>query len=197
VIRAALSLLLVSYPCNPLFSVHVSELEELSGAKLKDPVGVLENSRIVRDDDCGTTLVVHNAADKRHGGLAGGCIKRRGRLVGKYQVWAIDDGPRQCNPLALADAHLSRVLLEKVGEPNLGETLGSLSLCLAFAYSREEEWNRNVFQSGKPADKVESLEQEADSIPPETGQLGRSEPADLVIQNADLSLVGPQRASKN
>ena len=104
----------------------------------------------------------------------------------KIEVGPSDQGPGAGDPLLLAAGHLVRPVRQAVGDAQLAHQLiepGPVDVG-AGQIGREGD----VLPRGERGDQVERLEHEADPVPPQSGETG-------VVQQADLLVTdeGPSR----
>ena len=71
-----------------------------------DPVGVVKNARVVRDDYDTAVRVAGGFAQQIQGALAGGGVERGGGFVADDQPRLVDHGPRDGHTLLLSAGHL-------------------------------------------------------------------------------------------
>ena len=83
------------------------------------------------------------------------------------------------NALLLAARQLRRAMLEAVGEPDRGDDLGEPAF--VDVLTAEQQRERDVLTGGERGDQVERLEDEADALAAQLGELPVAEPGELRV----------------
>ena len=154
-------------------------VEQLAVLDEQDAVGVGGRDRVVRDHhDGGMQLrVQHLEGFKEDGGVAR--IERAGGLVGKDQLRVGDDGARRGHALTLAARHLARIFLQDVrhaqhvrGAIDLrADGIGLLAL--------DGKGQGDVLETGQGVQQVGVLEDEAQVVAAELGELTAAQLRDI------------------
>src|SRR5690606_9586616 len=95
-------------------------------------------------------------------------VERRRRLVDEQDLRSGHEGPRDADALALATGELVRASVGLVLHPDLGEQTPRVPRVLERA---EGEGEPDLVQAGERGDEVAGLEDEADPLPSDPGQL--------------------------
>ena len=103
--------------------------------------------------------------------FAGSLVEVAGRLVGEQQARLQNQRPGQRDPLLLAARELAGLVIEAVAEPDDLQHLARLGLGLFARLAMDQARHRGVLQRGEFGQEVMELEDEADAVVAEAGQV--------------------------
>jgi hypothetical protein len=118
---------------------------------------------VVRYKHHGLTGLVH-CCQQVHHVLAGTGVESSGGLVCEDQVWGVDEGPGQRNPLPLASAESLRIPPRQLGCAEFLQLLKRPGFCLAAADAGQLGRDHDIFQDRQALDQIEELKDEADAL---------------------------------
>src|SRR2546422_2369841 len=156
-------------------------------AQSHDPRGARGDIGFVRDHHDGLTLRVQVGEDL-HDLLTRGRVEVAGRLVGEQDAGVVHQCSRDGHALALAARQLVRLVLHPVPEPHALQRPRRLRATRLRPEPRVDERQLHVVQGGRAGEQVERLEDEADLLVADPGQL-------IVGQIGDLLPVEPVLAA--
>ena len=150
-----------------------------------DPVGVDRRRRVVSDHHDRLAEIRHRSPEKVQDLAAGPRVKVAGRLVGENDLRCRRQRPGRRHPLLLAARQLGRAEPEPVLQSDgiddrvhpwpVGATAG------------EGGRKGDVLGRGKGRNQIERLEDEADPVPPQLGQVLVVETAEVGVTDQDPS----------
>ena len=143
---------------------------DLAVDDLHDALAALGDARVVGDDHDRLAARVHLVEDLQDLEARLG-VEVAGRLVGQDQRRAVHDRARDGGALALAARQLGRPVLRALGEADLAQRLERALLALAAADPGVEQRQLDVAQQRGLRQQVEGLEDEADLLVADGGQL--------------------------
>jgi hypothetical protein len=120
--------------------------------------------------------------------LAGLVIQITGRLVGKQQPRAQDQGAGQGNPLLLPARQLHRTVVQALGKPHSFEHFPGDLLGLTPGYALDQGRHHGVLQRVELGQQVMELEHEPDGAVAERRQLVGRKGADILAADVDAAL---------
>src|SRR6185437_6525616 len=97
-------------------------------------------------------------------------VQVTGRLIGKYDVGLIDQGPGHRHPLLLAPRQCPRFIFRPVPDTEYVQQTQRLVLDLPFSPPRDPSGDTNIFQGAEFREKMVKLENEPDMAVPECRQ---------------------------
>jgi len=98
-----------------------------------------------------------------------GLIEIAGRFVGKQQLWAIGEGPREGHALLLTAGKLAWIMIAARREVHGGQPFRRAIECVGHA--REFERDCYIFKRGHRRDQVEGLKENADLPAAKRGEI--------------------------
>ena len=141
---------------------------------LDDPVGLAGNFRIVGDDNDGVALAVELGQNAHQIGAAL-LVERTGRLVGEDHVATVHQRPRHADALLLAAREFVRAVEHALAEAESGQQLlRPLAPCRTVRPGINR-WHLDVFGGIEIGQQLVALEDEAEILPPQPGDIVRVE----------------------
>src|SRR5438034_7638999 len=134
---------------------------------------------VMRDEDHGVALLRGESPQQRHDLLAGRRIEISGRLVGEENMRLVCQRARNRDPLLLTAGELRREVLRPAGKTDRLQQLLHTSLARLSGQPVRRERHLDVLRRGQRRDQVELLEDEADPLQPELGELAVTELREL------------------
>ncbi len=83
------------------------------------------------------------------------------RFVADDEVWVVDEGSSDCNPLHLSAGELIGIRFESIDEPYLFNQFFCFCFSLFVWNAINNKGNRNIFLDGEAWNEVESLKDKA------------------------------------
>lgn len=149
------------------------------------------------DQHDGPAFFGREASQQLHHFLTVGRVQRCGRLVGKDQIGFADEGSGQGDTLTLSGTQIMRLRVDLVGQSNgIEQGLGSLP-CHFRGRALQRERHADVVDYRQAADQVKPLKDETEMLSAERGASATTEPRDVMIEDADLSLIGREDTTEN
>src|SRR6478672_10406341 len=145
--------------------------DDLAVAQQHLAPGVLGDVGLVGDEDHRVAALVE-LVEEVHDVLRGRRVKVAGRLVGEQDRRPVDQGARDGDPLALAAGELVGHVGHARAEPHLLERLLRPLLALGAGESGVDQRQLDVVQGVGAREQVEGLEDEADLLVADAGELG-------------------------
>ncbi len=157
-------------------------------------MGVQCDIVFVGDEHDGVALLVE-AFEERHDFVAGGGVEVAGRFVGQQNRWIVDQGASYGNTLALTAGELVGLVVHALFEIHLAHgELGALQ-ALVGGHAGVDQGQLDVVQRAGARQQVEGLENEADFLVANAGQLIVAHLADQIAVDVVLALAGRVEAA--
>ena len=142
------------------------DLDDLAAGDPDHPLGHPGDRGVVRDDDRQRAQLAVHALEHLEHELARRVVERAGRLVAEQHVRALGHRARDRHPLLLAAGELRREVVEAVAEADEPQRLGRVE-----RRGGDLGDERHVLERRQARDQVVELEDVADVLAPEAGQL--------------------------
>ena len=134
-------------------------------------MGLAGDHIVVRDDDEGMSIFLVQLANQVKQDLAVLAVEITGGLVGHNQLGAVHQRPGDGHPLLLAAGKLVGFVLQAVGQSHVGEQLAGVVRIILPMIALDHARDQHILQSGEFCQKMMELENKADIIVAEAGQL--------------------------
>ena len=145
---------------------------------------------IVRSHDHGGVVAVREPRQQiDHVGTGGG-VEVAGGLVGEDHPWPDDERSGDRDALLLPAGEVRREMGGAIGEADLLEQVEGTLTQLRRAYSYRGEPGLHVLERGQRRNQVELLEDEAERVEAELGQLAVTESAEVASLEGDAAGAG-------
>ena len=138
----------------------------------EDPVGEVDESRVVGDDQAGLASLASRRAEDLHRFPAGPGVEAGGRLVRQQDQGIGDQRAGQAHPLLLATAQRLRAGGESSAQAERLQELARPCLRGPAGDTHESQRQCHVLDGVEAGEQVEGLEHETDGPQPQAGQLG-------------------------
>src|SRR5215217_5790120 len=150
-----------------------------------DPVGIRRRRRIVRDHDDRLVVLLHRVAQEGQQLGAGARIEVAGRLVGEDDLGPAHQGPGGGDPLLLSARELAREMIEAIAQ---ADGVDDLVIPVAIHLGPGDvDRQRDVLGGRERRHQVERLEDEADLLAPQQGQLLLGQRRQVHVADEDLA----------
>jgi hypothetical protein len=160
-------------------------LDDAAVGEEEDPIGHRGGARIVRHHHRRLAELVDRLPQEPQHLAAGRGIEIPRRLVREDHLRPRHEGSRERDPLLLTAGELRRPMRAPLGEPEAAEQFVEPPAVGLLAGDRERQ--DDVLLRRQHREEVEELEDEADLLAPEHGQLLVGEPPDLDAVEDDAS----------
>ena len=152
------------------------------------PVGVLRQLLVVGDDHDGRAFALANCFERLQHNRARLGIEVAGRLVGEQQRRIVGERPRNGDALLLSAGKLGRAVLHAVAQAEQVEQFFRAPLRVAHGFACELHRQQDVFQRRQRRDQVEELEDEADLLVANFGELVFAHARDVDAVDLDFAM---------
>jgi hypothetical protein len=156
--------------------------------------GIVGEHGVVGDEDEGGAFDAVEFEQKLENVSAVGGVEVAGGLVGEHDGRVQDEGAGEGDALLLAAGELDGVMIHAVTEADAGEELAGAREAIAggVEFVREED----VFERGERGDELIGLEDEADGLAADLGELVLGEIADCGPVEMDVAGGGRVKAGE-
>jgi len=154
---------------------------------LRNGIGVMEDTRVVRDDDHGTVGMHGVPGEQFHHGFARRMVQRSGRLVAKNQSRLMHERSREGDALLLpagkfAGQRVQALFHAESNQQRFGSVHG-----FATSHARGEQWYGGVFRRRQRGQQIVLLKNKPEVLSAEKDALARRELSDVLIEELDLT----------
>ena len=139
------------------------------------------------DDEQGHLVLVVEAKQKVVDLVGGAGVEVAGRLVGEQQVRAHDEGAGDRHALLLTAGELAGAMVQAVRQTDRLEHVAGPLARLLVGDSADQRGHHRVLERGELTEEVMELEDEADGLVAEAGELRRREGGDVGVAEQDLA----------
>ena len=172
--------------------------EDPAVVEADDPVAVLGDVRLVRDQQHRDAALLIQTLEDVHHLDAGARVQVAGRLVRQEDGGLVDQGAGNRHPLLLAARELVREVIHPVVEPDRVQHLASPRVTRRSVHAGAvEQGELDVVEGGGPRQQVEALEHEADLPVAHLGQLVAREPGDIPAVEQVVAAGRPVEAAED
>src|SRR5256886_17347883 len=174
---------------------HEVVMRDHAVAHTHDPLGVRGHVRLVGDHDDSLAEVVQALEDREDLG-ARARVEVSGGLVGEDDGRVIEEWARDRAALLLAAGELARPVMEAVAETDLFERR-ERALSSRMTIAAVDEWQLDVLDRVQPREQVVRLEDEADVLVADPGELLVGQLSDVLAREYVRAPVGAFQAAGN
>ena len=165
-------------------------LEQAAVFHLLDPRNEFHHGAVVRGRDDGDALFDHEVVEQSEDRDGGGGVELAGWLIGEDQGGRVCQGPGDGDSLLLAAREFVGAVAGASGEADGFEQFFGAAAAFTDAGSGDAEGEFDVFVGGEQRQQSEGLEDEADSVAAELGELALVVLGDVLVIDCDVARGG-------
>ena len=139
--------------------------------KVNDPFGIVGHLRLVGDHQHGNAPVAVQRHQQVHDFVTTLAVEVTGRLISQQHGGIGDDGASDGDPLLLAAGQLGGRMFFPAQQADRIQRLTRLGVAGGAGLTPVDQRQLDVFQRRRPGQQVETLEHEAEIMPPQQGTL--------------------------